>query len=55
LESETVRFGADPDAAARVRSQGSAPQNTSLNSIEVAAWTVVSNAVLNLDEAITRE
>jgi hypothetical protein len=55
LESETVRFSSDPDAAVRVRSQGSAPQNAALNPIEVAAWTVVSNAVLNLDESITRE
>jgi mono/diheme cytochrome c family protein len=52
---ERERFQADHEAAARVRAQGRAPQTADLDPVEVAAWTMVANALFNLDEAITRE
>jgi hypothetical protein len=49
------RYRADPSAAQRVRSQGKSPVTPNLDAAEVAAWTTVANAILNVDEAITRE
>jgi hypothetical protein len=46
------RFRKDPGAAARVV-KGSAVEGT--DPAEQAAWTLVANALLNLDEAITKE
>lgn len=53
--SEWERFHSDPTAASQVRLHGKAPQARLLDDAEVATWTAVANAVLNLDEAITRE
>ncbi|PYR58717.1 MAG: hypothetical protein DMF85_09840 [Acidobacteria bacterium] len=46
------RFRKDPDAAARVI-RGYAIDG--VNAAEQAAWTMVANALLNLDEAVTKE
>jgi mono/diheme cytochrome c family protein len=46
------RFRTEPDAAARViKGYGVA----GIDAAEQAAWTLVANALLNLDEALTRE
>src|SRR5262245_30328808 len=54
-ESELVEFQADGDAAAKLLAYGDAQRNESLNISELAAWTMVANLVLNLDETVTKE
>jgi hypothetical protein len=46
------RFRTDPDAAARVI-KGYAVDG--IDPAEQAAWTLVANALLNLDETLTKE
>lgn len=46
------RFRHDPDAAARTI-KGYAVEG--IDTVEQAAWTLVANALLNLDEAVTKE
>ncbi len=46
------RFRADPDAAARVIKDYAVP---GIDPAEQAAWTLVANALLNLDETLTKE
>jgi hypothetical protein len=46
---------ADPSAAAALLSVGDSPRPPELPPMELAAWTSVARALLNLHEAITRE
>ena len=48
------RFGADADAAASLVQTGLSKAGEGLPVEELAAWTIVARALLNLDEAITR-
>lgn len=48
------RWAAAPDEAVRVASSGERWRDASLDPIEVATWTLVSNLILNLDETLTR-
>ncbi|MGI8603368.1 MAG: PSD1 and planctomycete cytochrome C domain-containing protein [Verrucomicrobiales bacterium] len=54
LEKQRARFAVRPEDAKAVLAIGERPANKSLNEIELAAWTSVAAALLNLDEAITR-
>jgi hypothetical protein len=54
-ESELAEFQADADAAGKLLSVGEAPRNVALDVNELAAWTMVANLVLNLDETVTKE
>jgi hypothetical protein len=54
-ESATRRFAVDPSRAQKLLSVGASPRDASLNSQELAAWTVVCSTVLNLDETICKE
>ena len=47
-------FEGNPNAAKRLRAVGEKPGNPKLDPAEVAAYTLISNTVLNLDEAITQ-
>jgi hypothetical protein len=51
---QRARFTADRDAAQRLIDVGASPRGRDLDPIELAAWTVVGQAILNLDEVITR-
>jgi hypothetical protein len=42
------------DAAARLLAVGESPLDPSLDAVELAAWTLVASAILNLDEVLTR-
>jgi hypothetical protein len=54
LERQRALFAADPDAARRlVRTGESAPRRVAPD-VEVAAWTMIANLVLNLDETVMR-
>ncbi|WP_231741993.1 DUF1553 domain-containing protein [Stieleria varia] len=54
LERELARFAANPDAAQQFLSVGQWKRDESLDPIEHAAWTVIAQMILNLDEALTR-
>jgi hypothetical protein len=45
----------DPGAAQKLIAVGQSPVDTKLNPSELAAWTMVSSTILNLDETITKE
>lgn len=48
-------FQADPDAARKLLAMGESKRNEQLDSVEHAAWTSLTLAVMNLDEALTKE
>ncbi|MFT4587945.1 MAG: hypothetical protein ACI8QF_002043 [Limisphaerales bacterium] len=48
-----AEFQANPKGAESLLEIGSSPRDSSLPVTEVAAWTMVANTILNLDEAIT--
>ena len=43
-----------PEAAAQLLKVGESPVDPTLDAVELAAWTVIANAVLNLDEVVTK-
>jgi hypothetical protein len=55
FRSSRESFLANPEAAATVCAHGRAPRQSTADPVDVAAWTMVASALLNLDEAITRE
>ena len=55
FDGQYAIYKSDPKSAAKVVSIGAAPKNTNLNVAEHAAMTAVCLAILNLDEALTRE
>ena len=44
----------DPNAAQELLAVGESPLNETLDPAELAAWTAVASAVLNLDETVTK-
>jgi hypothetical protein len=54
LSRQHARFAADAAAARRLVAVGAAPHGRDLDPVRLAAWTVVAQTVLNLDETITR-
>jgi hypothetical protein len=48
------RFAADPGSAQQLVAVGASPRGRDGDPVELAAWTVVAQAILNLDEVITR-
>lgn len=55
LERSRLQFAADSALAEQLVSAGEAPAAEQLEPAEHAAWSALSLAVLNLDEALTRE
>jgi hypothetical protein len=55
LDRASEAYQADPKAAAELLAIGEAPRDSALNALEVAAYTAVTNVVLNLDETITKQ
>ncbi|MBI1940526.1 MAG: DUF1553 domain-containing protein [Acidobacteria bacterium] len=51
-EQQLARFRQDADAARKVVGE---EQSQASDAPELAAWTIVSNALLNLDETVTKE
>ncbi len=55
LSAERVRFQQDRTAADALLSVGEHSVPAEMNRSELAAWTVLANVLLNLDEALSRE
>jgi hypothetical protein len=53
-QEQIAVYRRDRDAAAQLLGFGEAARNQGLDSAELAAWTIVTNVILNLDEAITK-
>jgi hypothetical protein len=54
LANHRAEFAADPEAAEALISVGISPRPAGSRLAELAAWTSVARALLNLNEAITR-
>ncbi|MBC7816920.1 MAG: DUF1553 domain-containing protein [Planctomycetaceae bacterium] len=55
LERHLANYREHPAEAAAVLRTGESAADTSLDPVEVAAWTAISGLILNLDEAVTKE
>lgn len=53
-EAHLADFQADRTAADKLLGVGEAPRDAALDSAALAAWTMVANLVLNLDETVTK-
>jgi Protein of unknown function (DUF1553)/Protein of unknown function (DUF1549)/Concanavalin A-like lectin/glucanases superfamily/Planctomycete cytochrome C len=49
------RYEADPPSARAFIAYGKSPRDPAIASAELAAWTAISNIVLNLDETVTKQ
>ena len=47
-------YQASPEAAAALLKVGESPVDPMINAAELAAWTVIANTVLNMDEVLTK-
>ncbi|WP_417375000.1 PSD1 and planctomycete cytochrome C domain-containing protein [Gimesia maris] len=54
LNSNRTAFSAKPNSAESLTHTGLATTNSNLDTIELAAWTEVARALLNLNEVVTR-
>lgn len=54
-QSSLSSYQSAPESAEALLKTGEAPGNSELPPQEHAAWTVVANLLLNLDETLTRE
>jgi hypothetical protein len=54
LENQLARYRANPMAAPALLANGEAQRNESLSADELAAWSMVASAILNLDEVVTK-
>ncbi len=54
FDARKAKFVADPPAAEKLLSVGDSPRDKALPAADLAAWTVVASAILNLDEVLTR-
>lgn len=54
LETQLKRYAADEDAAKKVITVGESPAPTDVATPQLAAYTIVANLLLNLDEVLTK-
>ncbi|HUR55861.1 MAG TPA: DUF1553 domain-containing protein, partial [Gemmataceae bacterium] len=54
FDAQLKRYEADPAAAKKLLAVGESGRNAELRPAELAAWAMVANAILNLDEVVTR-
>jgi hypothetical protein len=55
LRAQRQTFAGDRQAARKLLSVGESPRDEALDVAELAAWTMVSSTILNLDETITKQ
>lgn len=48
------RYKDRPEAAKRLVSIGTTPVDAALNEVDLAAWTIIANLILNLDEVLSK-
>jgi hypothetical protein len=53
-QEQIAVYRGDQAAAAQLLGVGEAARNQGLDSAELAAWTIIANVILNLDETITK-
>lgn len=54
-QAQLATYQADKDGATKLVSYGDSKRNETLDVSELAAWTMMANLVMNLDEAVTKE
>ena len=54
-EKELARYQSEPEAAAKLVKFAGAGEKEKINPAELAAWTVVANVLLNLDEFVMKQ
>jgi len=54
LEKHLARYQKDPEAAKAAITNGESKPDPKLPEPELAAWTLVANLLLNLDETVTK-
>jgi hypothetical protein len=54
LEQHLAAYRAKPDAARLAIQYGESKSDEKLDPVELAAWSLLCNLLLNLDEAVTR-
>ncbi|MHB8899546.1 MAG: PSD1 and planctomycete cytochrome C domain-containing protein, partial [Thermoguttaceae bacterium] len=54
FEAGSKSYGEDPESARKTIAVGESPSLEGLDPVELAAWTLVANCLLNLDETITK-
>jgi hypothetical protein len=54
LDGAQKRFSSDPAKAQSFNATGATPPDSSLDPVELAAWTIVASTLLNLDETISK-
>jgi hypothetical protein len=54
LETLTANFRDNPEHARQLVATGASPVPAELDSVELAAWTLIASQIFNLDEAVTR-
>jgi hypothetical protein len=54
-ENQAKSFGNDPAAAEKLIAIGFAERPENLDKIQLAAWTMTANVLLNLDETLNKE
>jgi len=55
LNQQLANYRKDLKSAKSLPRIGESASNATMNPAELAAWTMVASAVLNLDETITKE
>ena len=55
LKEMRDHYKAKPAAARRIIAAGESPAATTIDPVELAAWTSVAQAIMNLDETLTKE
>lgn len=54
FETQRERYSKDKPAAEKLLKVGESPRDEKLDTTELAAWAMVANAIMNLDEVVTR-
>ena len=54
FQGHLEEFQASPDAAKKLITIGESPPDKDLEPVELAAWTMITNLILNLDEVINK-
>jgi len=54
LAGQSEKYRNDPQAAEKLLAVGESPRDSRFAPAELAAWSTVAAAILNLDETVTR-